>query len=435
MLLFFRRIYYRSPLFLQKLIFLIPKGLIFGRNYRHHSQILRSSANLADRRKETLAALRDFKFPLQSVSLSFEDNWMRIPFMDKSEKHRYLGKAQIKSFAVTTGGVTGKPARFIQNNEVWYKELAYIDYMFENLGLNKGELKLSFRGGEFGLSKNGIWYVNPLHQEICFSPFRLNGDALKVLNAVLVKYKPKIWYGYPSAFKTLFTQLDSESVQLSLKPETLLLISESFTKADCIWFKTHLPETRITSFYGLSERCAFGFPMEGDVVSGYVLDTNYSYVELIDNDGQVITEPGVIGELVATSYDNIAMPLIRYRTGDYTKWIDYSKRTIDLIEGKWNGKSLIDQNGGQISVTAINFHDGEWDKVTLVQFLQIAPGLVSVSIQGVSEHVKKNLIDSLNHRVGGTIQFNQNPTNEFIKTKRGKIPLIVLDESLSNVEA
>jgi len=429
----FRKIYYRSPFFVQKLVFMFPKEWLFGKQYRYFLGLLKNGVILTDRRKETLALVYNLELPTDLISREINDYWPQISFIDKNLRFKYRRNYGIRSFTVETGGVTGKPANFIQNNSVWFKELAYIDYLFQHIGLKKDDLKLSFRGGEFGLVKDGLWYLNPLHREICFSPFSINKNSILILKRVLNKFKPKIWYGYPSVFKSLFTFLKSESVSLDFNPNTLLLISESFTKADVQFLKFHLPETRITSFYGLSERCAFGFPLAGDI-SGYKIDTNYSYVELVDDHGNVITEDGVLGEIVATTYDNDAMPLIRYRTGDYTRWKDYSRKHIGLIEGKWSGKSLIDVDGQKIPFSAINFHDDSWGDITLVQFRQVSPGLVTVSIDGVTFDIKQKLIVTLNKRVGKSIQFVLNPTNEFIKTKRGKTPLLVTNSSSTLVQ-
>lgn len=402
--------------------------MLFGRQYKHFYKLLKSGIVLPDRRIETLEFTNCTEFLEFNNSTNLEQDWSAIPFMNKELRFKYQNKSISGVFSVETGGVLGKPANFLQNNEVWYKEMAYIDYLFEHLGLKRNAYKLSFRGGEFGLAKEGVWYENPLHQEISFSPFSMDTEAIEVLKSILKKYKPVIWYGYPSAFKSLFIVLESEAISLEFVPETLLLISESFTQTDLNFFKSHLPQTRITSFYGLSERCVFGFPQDGDI-SGYKLDTNYGYVELVDNEGNVITEEGVLGEIVATTYDNYAMPLIRYRTGDYTRWKDYAQRNIGLIEGKWSGIGLIDKNGHEISLTAINFHAGEWSKVELIQFQQISPGLVSVSIKGVKIDGNQELIDSLNNRVGNSIRFIQNPNNDFVKTKRGKTPLLIMDLS------
>ena len=49
---------------------------------------------------------------------------------------------------------------------------------------------------------------------------------------------------------------------------------------------------------------------------------------MVDLEGNVIEENNKVGEIVATSYDNYAMPLIRYKTGDFTSYSNYQNKTL-----------------------------------------------------------------------------------------------------------
>ena len=42
----------------------------------------------------------------------------------------------------------------------------------------------------------------------------------------------------------------------------------------------------------------------------------YGHLELVDADERPIRRPGVAGHIVGTSFDNQAMPFVRYRTGE-----------------------------------------------------------------------------------------------------------------------
>ena len=102
-----------------------------------------------------------------------------------------------------------------------------------------------------------------------------------------------------------------------------------------------------------------------------------------------------------------------------------------VIEGI---KQLVDINGNKVSLTAINFHIGDLRNVEQIQFNQVAPGLVSVSLSGVTHTERRDILAALNKRVGDLISFIQNPTNDFVKTNRGKVPLLVLDKTLSALD-
>jgi len=76
----------------------------------------------------------------------------------------------------------------------------------------------------------------------------------------------------------------------------------------------------VSSFYGMSEKAAFAAQCVHR--DGYHVHETYGYVELVDERGEAITEPGVRGEIVATGLISTCVPLIRYRTGDYSAWLE-----------------------------------------------------------------------------------------------------------------
>lgn len=73
--------------------------------------------------------------------------------------------------------------------------------------------------------------------------------------------------------------------------------------------------------YGLSEICGPGVGFECSYQAGMHIWEDFLYVEIIDpKTGEVLPE-GEEGELVLTSLQREAMPLLRYRTGDLTRII------------------------------------------------------------------------------------------------------------------
>ena len=69
--------------------------------------------------------------------------------------------------------------------------------------------------------------------------------------------------------------------------------------------------------YG-SRECGLGGAVTCPVFAGMHLRENHIIPEIIDEQGNVLPE-GEYGELVITTIGSDAMPLIRYRTGDYTR--------------------------------------------------------------------------------------------------------------------
>ena len=80
----------------------------------------------------------------------------------------------------------------------------------------------------------------------------------------------------------------------------------------------------VLDHYGLTETgygCAVECPA-ADIrrtdggASGHHIRTLDALVEIVDPDGDAVLPPGNVGEVVITTVNREAMPLIRYRTGD-----------------------------------------------------------------------------------------------------------------------
>lgn len=75
--------------------------------------------------------------------------------------------------------------------------------------------------------------------------------------------------------------------------------------------------SKLYPHYG-SRECGLGGGVTCPAFEGMHLRENHIYPEIIDENGRVLPE-GEYGELVITTLGMEAMPLIRYRTGDYTR--------------------------------------------------------------------------------------------------------------------
>lgn len=75
--------------------------------------------------------------------------------------------------------------------------------------------------------------------------------------------------------------------------------------------------SRLYPHYG-SRECGLGGAVTCQAFEGMHIRENHIIAEIIDDEGNVLPE-GEFGELVITSIGLEAMPLIRYRTGDYTR--------------------------------------------------------------------------------------------------------------------
>ena len=425
-----KNIYEKSPFLIKNIYSYIPLGIKYGKVYRYWKKIIDQKVVLQRDPRETLEyAINNCVFYRELYKNANLDEWCNVPLIDKETIQAGLtsfDNNKINKLFVTTGGVTGKPAKFYQSNNVWYKEMAFVYGFFKGHGYTPPTIKASFRGGDFSsLKYNTYWVRNPHHFEVNFSPFHINDNTIISYIKELNRLKPLYFHGYPSAFLSLAKHMKNAKLKLNYKPKCFFLISEGYTKKEISYLESVF-ECSMCSFYGQSERVVFAVADKD--LEQYSVDQNYGYFELVDKAGNIVEENNIEGEIVATSYDNTVMPLIRYRTGDFTSYINHEKKIFKKISGKWGQQHLYGFNSEQISLTALNLHSEELNNVIKIQFIQKELGYIDVLVMlkkdGAKSTIKK-IEQSLNDRVINVANFCVKKTDEFIKSSRGKSPLII----------
>jgi len=107
--------------------------------------------------------------------------------------------------------------------------------------------------------------------------------------------------------------IDAASLHLELG----LFGGEPWTEELRAEIERELPGLRAVNFYGLSEMCGPGVAAECiDVRDGLHVHEDHFLVEVVDSESGASLPEGEEGELVFTTLQKEAMPLLRYRTGD-----------------------------------------------------------------------------------------------------------------------
>ncbi len=78
---------------------------------------------------------------------------------------------------------------------------------------------------------------------------------------------------------------------------------------------------QVFNHYGMTEM-GYGGGVECDCLSGYHLRENDLYFEIVDPITGKVVEDGTYGEVVFTTLNRQAMPLIRYKTGDKARFLE-----------------------------------------------------------------------------------------------------------------
>ncbi|MGE5117891.1 MAG: phenylacetate--CoA ligase family protein, partial [Betaproteobacteria bacterium] len=213
-------------------------------------------------------------------------------------------------FKGSTSGTTGMPLSIRQDMDAICRENAFIHRQMTWAGWRPGERRAWIRGDmvvPIDQRDGAFWRMNRAENNLMMSSYHLSeGSAAGYVNA-LQQFAPRLIHAYPSSIAFLANWLHVHAMHYggeglkgiitsseTLLPEQKALIESTF---GCPVF----------DWYGQFERvAAIGSCEHGRL---HVL-SDYSYVELLPmGDGQ--------HEIVGTGFNNRAMPLIRYRTGDF----------------------------------------------------------------------------------------------------------------------
>ena len=157
-------------------------------------------------------------------------------------------------------------------------------------------------------------------------------------------------------------------------------------------------------------------------------------VEILREDGSPCA-PGEVGEIVATSLLNDAMPFIRYKTGDYAAWGDVQScpcgnqnRTLTKLEGRVDD-FLLTADGRRIGRLSTAMKRSP--TIHSLQIVQDRPGhgfLLVRPSDGYQASHGATVVEDILSRIGSfDLELMEVP--EIPKTLRGKTRLVVrLDE-------
>ncbi|MGE5498568.1 MAG: hypothetical protein ACM3Q2_10875, partial [Syntrophothermus sp.] len=255
----------------------------------------------------------------------------------------------------------------------------------------------------------------------------INTNTIKYYVEKLNELKPMYIHGYPSALLLLAKNIQEHNLKLLYSPKAVFLSSENYTSEQKEELQNFF-NGKISTYYGHSERLIFA-PSDCELRT-FTVDRRYGAFELVDDNDKIITQNGVTGEIVGTSFDNYAMPLIRYRTNDLTSYSSYETLKINPIKGRWNQEFLDGSNMMRVSLTGLNMHSDIFKNILAMQFYQPRVGeavLVVVTKKDFTDFDARKILHAFNKKAGHAIKFSLERRDSLIQTERGKTRRIIKD--------
>lgn len=362
-----------------------------------------------------------------------------FPLLDKAtvqhHLHDYLARDfnTIPHYEITTGGTSGNQLRFYVDDHSQAIDMAFAHRCWKRTGYLPLYKRATFRGVNFPNLKPGIfWQLNPIYNEIQFSPFHMSESNMGLYFQRLIDYKPMYLYGYPSAIDTMAEYVLRHGLEGRLPSiKAALLVSEATAKPQRERIESAF-HTRVFTLYGHSERVLCGG--ECEATTHYHQFPDYGYLEIINEDGATCDRDGERGELIGTGFLCRSMPLIRYRTGDYATRLDHRcecgrnwDRFTDVL-GRWKQDMIIGRNSARISIAALNMHENVFRNVVRYQYYQEEPGVCDIRLminEKFTAEDRTAIEKAYLQKVGGAVEIRPRVVDNIPLTARGKLKLLV----------
>jgi len=242
---------------------------------------------------------------------------------------------------LTTGGSTGEPLKFMQDN-------SFRDYVTADIHRHLG-----WAGWEFGMPHCYIWGTNSemaakqsfrarlmdwnLNRFVT-NAYILSVQSMHEFVSEIRRRRPEILFAYPSSLYHFaeFTRMNSfddirfrailSSAEV-LYPKQRQLVEETFA-------------CKIFDRYGTRELGGLGCQCQFH--TGLHVSVENVYLEILNEFGEP-TRPGEPGNIVVTNLNNYGMPFIRYSLADVASWrpigpcpCGRAHPMLDVIEGRHN---------------------------------------------------------------------------------------------------
>jgi phenylacetate-CoA ligase len=240
-----------------------------------------------------------------------------------------------------TGGSTGEPIRYWQDNHYWDVNVATKLYHFSVVGKNLGEPELKLSGSDRDvLRETGTRRARLekfLYNRRIMTCRQLGEREIEAILDEIETFRPKSIWGYIDALYTIAEHINHTGRWLAHAPAAILGGAGTLfpQMAESIRQAFRAPAI---NFYGSREM--------GDVAcecqeaDGLHISFHSHRVEVLDNIGRNVEDED--GNFVLTALHNYAMPFIRYRIGDrgrLTRRACACRRGFPLLENV-SGRSM-----------------------------------------------------------------------------------------------
>lgn len=328
----------------------------------------------------------------------------------------------------TTGGTTGQPLVVYRDPAAIQRERAHVFAAWRRFGVLPGQRVAVVVARAVGPDGAINRYVEET-QTLWLGGEQFPPERLDEIVDRLQQFRPVLLRGYP----TTLTLLGQHMIEQKIEPPDSLVAVGTSSEVLYPWQASVLREAfrrPIANLYGQTEQVALAVGCRES--TSLHVDTTYGVVEILDAEGRPISEPGVVGELVATGLVNVQTPLIRYAIGDRAAWdtpdcpCGLQTPRLTMFEGRTVDR-VVDRHG-QVHLFNLRLYEPLFEPdtpVARVQFWQDEPGVLRTVVRPKPGVTPEAVEEWARNALAGIDDFDYviSARDEFRSTKSGKQPL------------
>lgn len=334
-----QRLYYSSPVFLRNIFSSVYSAFVsdkkYGKEFKKWANFLKESnfwqiSKLHDYQLEQLrvyiAEVAKFsKFYQKEI----EERGINIAELDLKELKKFpvINKSLVKlnydliinnkyknnRYKFSSSGTTGTLLYIYQTPEAYQREYAFRWNFYNEFGVKRKDKFAYFIGSKVKEIENTqppFHIKDTVENGRYFSIFHLSEQNISHYIDELNDFAPRFIKGYPSAIYTLASHIKNRKAKIH-SPSCIFTASEVLHNYQKIIIE-EIFNCPVYQWYGQVETTLN--IQECKYHKLHVME-EYGFLEVLKDDGTEC-QPGELGNAIATSYGNIAFPLIRYDTGD-----------------------------------------------------------------------------------------------------------------------
>ncbi|EEQ29155.1 hypothetical protein McanMca71_000802 [Microsporum canis] len=270
---------------------------------------------------------------IESLPITDVEDYWRLA---RSDPKNVLTGPFIDGVPLRSGGSTNEPKTiFSTRDEVTKIAKIEANLRAQTSGILPGDrvANLFTFGGLYG----GYWYAIALLQEIPIPLVHLPISGSQPLDKIVEEmevFEATVILAPVFTIILLAEHLTKKGRSLD-NIRVIVFSGESLFEDTRPLWGTAYPNAKIySSFYGGVDVGPLGVPARTPACFEEAFDPTFKMcfpavlMEIIAEDGTVIKEPGIRGNVVATTLVRYLQPMIRYPVGDVAEWVDYEARTF-----------------------------------------------------------------------------------------------------------